>query len=456
MLASVLGMNMLLEKSVPVAPLTEDLGKSQIIIEKPLAFVTGVKDGVGKSLAQLLVSRGWQVGAVVRNCERSRRTVPEEVKLFQGSISDRISFRRCLSDFVKHCRGFGVHGPLTVFHCHLLPEGFAEDARAFSLVNVDGTRNVFAAALECQADRVVYKSTIDTFNGSDTGVLVETSRVLREGNTPYERSVHKAELLCDEFAARGLPLVVLNCAPLYGPHLAASAVNDFIAHMVNAEQVPSTPGGVAILDRESCAEALLQAAADGQVGERYLVADGHVRLDDFALTIVKARSKLYPASSSTRTRTALPKQASGSLGAKLKQMVTVSRKEEAVSLEPTFPLDVSKAVEHLGFRPQALETGIAAMVKFLVQDGSARPVLRPDDSASSCECCSIEFSFTRRRHHCRACGHVFCGHCCSTKISLTRLGYSDPVRVCNDCKQSEQTGQSSSLLDLGSMIQKDS
>eukprot|EP00756_Hemistasia_phaeocysticola_P022020 Hpha_TRINITY_DN15806_c1_g6::TRINITY_DN15806_c1_g6_i1::g.188277::m.188277 len=37
---------------------------------------------------------------------------------------------------------------------------------------------------------------------------------------------------------------------------------------------------------------------------------------------------------------------------------------------------------------------------------------QPDGEATCCNYCQQEFSFTRRRHHCRACGLVFCRTCC--------------------------------------------
>ena len=43
----------------------------------------------------------------------------------------------------------------------------------------------------------------------------------------------------------------------------------------------------------------------------------------------------------------------------------------------------------------------------------------PDSAAKTCFKCGTTFTFVNRRHHCRACGRIFCGHCVR-KTDLTR------------------------------------
>lgn len=50
--------------------------------------------------------------------------------------------------------------------------------------------------------------------------------------------------------------------------------------------------------------------------------------------------------------------------------------------------------------------------------GLIAPTWLPDSEAESCLKCSVKFSFRKRRHHCRACGLIFCSNCCSAKMPL--------------------------------------
>uniref|UniRef100_A0A182JCH9 RUN and FYVE domain-containing protein 2 n=1 Tax=Anopheles atroparvus TaxID=41427 RepID=A0A182JCH9_ANOAO len=67
----------------------------------------------------------------------------------------------------------------------------------------------------------------------------------------------------------------------------------------------------------------------------------------------------------------------------------------------------------------------------------------PDKGVSKCTGCEKEFSITRRKHHCRNCGKIFCASC-SEHVSALPFGGdradhqtngagSKPVRVCDQC-----------------------
>ncbi|XP_055499092.1 RUN and FYVE domain-containing protein 1 [Leucoraja erinacea] len=54
-----------------------------------------------------------------------------------------------------------------------------------------------------------------------------------------------------------------------------------------------------------------------------------------------------------------------------------------------------------------------------------------DDEATSCKQCEKEFSISRRKHHCRNCGDIFCNNCSSNELALP--SYPKPVRICDSC-----------------------
>ncbi|XP_034634260.1 RUN and FYVE domain-containing protein 1 isoform X2 [Trachemys scripta elegans] len=54
-----------------------------------------------------------------------------------------------------------------------------------------------------------------------------------------------------------------------------------------------------------------------------------------------------------------------------------------------------------------------------------------DDEATHCKQCEKDFSISRRKHHCRNCGDIFCNTCSSNELALP--SYPKPVRVCDTC-----------------------
>ncbi|MEQ2283136.1 Zinc finger FYVE domain-containing protein 9 [Ameca splendens] len=73
--------------------------------------------------------------------------------------------------------------------------------------------------------------------------------------------------------------------------------------------------------------------------------------------------------------------------------------------------------------------------------GEVAPVWVPDSQAPLCMKCDVKFTFTKRRHHCRACGKVFCAACCSLKCKLVYMDRKE-ARVCVTCHSALTSVQS--------------
>ncbi|XP_072524503.1 zinc finger FYVE domain-containing protein 9 isoform X4 [Salminus brasiliensis] len=71
--------------------------------------------------------------------------------------------------------------------------------------------------------------------------------------------------------------------------------------------------------------------------------------------------------------------------------------------------------------------------------GDVAPVWVPDSQAPICMKCEVKFTFTKRRHHCRACGKVFCAACCSLKCRLMYMDRKE-ARVCVTCHHALMNG----------------
>lgn len=52
---------------------------------------------------------------------------------------------------------------------------------------------------------------------------------------------------------------------------------------------------------------------------------------------------------------------------------------------------------------------------------------------TACFRCRAEFGIFKRKHHCRACGQIFCNTCSSREMYLPQFGIEKNVRVCDIC-----------------------
>lgn len=79
-------------------------------------------------------------------------------------------------------------------------------------------------------------------------------------------------------------------------------------------------------------------------------------------------------------------------------------------------------------------------LNFAVQKVS--DALRPN-----CPHCDTLFTYSKRRHHCRLCGDVFCDTCSAHRVTLPLEGpeFDKPVRVCDFCQQDVDVGNFFSL-----------
>jgi dihydroflavonol-4-reductase len=227
-------------------------------------FVTGATGFVGSAVVRELLRDGQEVKVLVREGSDTRNLEGLDVERVQGDVTD-------YSSIVRAMEGSG-----SVYHVAGMVEFWVpkRDRGKLHQVNVEGTKNVLAAADKLGVGRVVYTSTIAAIGsyGKDNPTNEEHAFNLWRMSTDYEWSKYNAEFEAWRFAARGLPVViVLPSAPLgprdIKPNPGGKLILDFLARRLPGYLA----GGANFVDVDDVAHGHLLAFQRGRVGQRYIL-----------------------------------------------------------------------------------------------------------------------------------------------------------------------------------------
>ncbi|CAF3400423.1 unnamed protein product [Rotaria sp. Silwood1] len=96
------------------------------------------------------------------------------------------------------------------------------------------------------------------------------------------------------------------------------------------------------------------------------------------------------------------------------------------------------------------------MLTEMVADQIAPSYWVPNKDVNECSHCKLIFGSEHSKHHCRACGHVFCDTCTTSRRVVPWIDADKPVRVCDKCYANPQSRPPSAIQNSSSsLIEKD-
>jgi nucleoside-diphosphate-sugar epimerase len=323
------------------------------------ALVTGASGKVGHAVADVLVRRGDEVRALVRDPARAAALLPDGVEALQGDVTEPATIETAAT------------GCEVVFNAMGLPEQWFADAEIFERVNARGSEAVVRAAARAGARRVVHTSTIDVFHAEPGTDFDESQLADYPKGTAYERSKQRAERLALAAAAEtGIDLVIVNPAAVYGdgPGGGATSLEQALLRPLiegRRAAVPLLPpGGMGLAHASGLAAGQLLAADRGRPGERYILCDGHMSFRELAATAVRLAGRgIVPPVMPVPLARALA--AGGeALARRVRRPPLLPKGQLYFFLWDARPQS-AKAQRELGWRPTPLEQGLAATVAAL-------------------------------------------------------------------------------------------
>jgi len=306
-------------------------------------------------VARKLLARGEKVRALVRPSSKIREM---EVETAIGDLREPESLERAVSG----CRA--------VYHVAADYRLWAKDQTELYRSNVEGTRNLLAAARKAGVDRVVYTSTVGCIGVPDNALGTEASEVRLEDMTGvYKRSKFQAEQVALEFARAGFPVVIVNpTAPVGDRDFKPTPTGKIILDYLKGAMPAYIDTGLNLVDVEDTAEGHTLACEHGRVGERYILG-----CENLTLQQILARLAVLTGGKAPRWR--IPYAAAYLAGAASTGWANLTGEEPRVPLDAVKMarkkvfVSSDKAKRQLGFNPGAVEGALKRAVDWFRANG---------------------------------------------------------------------------------------
>ncbi|MGE8534893.1 NAD-dependent epimerase/dehydratase family protein [Chryseobacterium sp. D764] len=327
-----------------------------------LVLVSGANGHLGNNLVRLLINKGFQVRASVRNIKNRECFKDLDCEVVQADITDKVSFIKALQD---------VHTFYAVGASFKL---WAKDPKKEIYdVNINGTRNTIQAAAEAGVKRIVYVSSIAALDYTNLPTK-ESNGYNPDRRDMYYNSKNDGEKLAFQLAKElGIELVsVMPGAMIGGEAFLPLNVSYGVLKLILNKQIPmDTKITLNWIDVKDVAEGCYLAAQKGRSGERYILA--HEKCMTITDT-TKLAQKLYP-ELKIKIPGSVPKFILYAIAGLMEFSAKITGKPPLLTtkeiamfsgLQQNF--DISKSRNELGFYPKNSEQTVKEAFSFLMEN----------------------------------------------------------------------------------------
>jgi nucleoside-diphosphate-sugar epimerase len=321
-------------------------------------LVIGANGFLGSHVARQLVADGLEVRAMVRPNANTRTIDDLELARFHGDVFDTDTLREAMD------------GVDDVYYCVVDTRAWLRDTAPLFRTNVDGLRNVLDVAVKApDLRRFIFTSTYATVGRRHGHVATEEDVIGSQdlkGLTPYVQSRVQAENLVMRYVAEaGLPAIAMCVSTTYGsgdwggtPHGAfiAGAVFGKLPFLMNGIQLE-------VVGVDDAARAMVLAAERGRIGERYLVSERMIALND-VVRIAADEVGVPPPRRSISVPMLYAMAAFGTLRARLTGKDAELSLASVRMMRSEADVDSGKAKRELGWQPRPVEESIREAARF--------------------------------------------------------------------------------------------
>src|SRR5687767_8373008 len=241
-----------------------------------VVFLTGGTGFIGTRLVRRLLANGMQVRCLVRSAARAESLRAAGAELLVGEITDQGILET------------GMRGCVLAYHLAAVYDIGVIDRNAMEHTNVDGTRAFLGALQTSAVTKGIYVSTTAALGPSESG---ESDRIAEYGG-PYPSHYHRtkatAHRLAREAQKRGVPLIIVCPAFVYGPGDNGPG-GRFMRDLLR-KRVPgllTDPAWFSYVHVDDVVDGLMLAGERGRIGATYVLSGEAESVTGFAKRVTQ-------------------------------------------------------------------------------------------------------------------------------------------------------------------------
>jgi len=324
------------------------------------ALVTGGNGFVGCHVVRALIQDGRDARVLLRAGADLRSLSGLQYEPFIGDLRDPDAVARA------------AEGCEEIYHVAADYRLWLLDEAPMYATNLEGTKNVLAAARRAGVAKVIHTSTVGALGIPYGGIGSEDTPVSLENMVgAYKRSKFLAEQAAREAARNGTPVIIVNPSTPVGPYdYKPTPTGRMIVDFINGRMPAYLDTGLNLVDVEDVARGHLLAAARGKIGEKYILGGEN-------LTLGQVFQRLASLSGVAAPKVRIPYAVAYGFALVADAIArTVTKREPRASLTEVrmarkrMFFDSSKARRELGYTSGPVDDALARAIAYFRQSGA--------------------------------------------------------------------------------------
>lgn len=321
-------------------------------------FLTGATGFIGSGLARQLIARGDRLRCLVRDTSRGLFLEKLGAELIPGEITDTIALQR------------GLRGADIAYHIAAMYDIGPVDVRAMERVNVGGTRCFLEECARTGIARAAYVSTTAALGPVAEGSIGdENSSWSGPFPSHYHRTKTEAHDAAKQAQQRGLPLMIVCPANVYGP--GDNGPNGRFVRDLIRGRVPALlrdPAWLSHVHVDDIVAGMLAVGDRGATGETYVLSGEAASINDFAERVARIAGRRPPPLRLPAAPVSVAAGFADALSRVTRVRFTTNREAVRVAYHHRWLHSHERATREFGWTPRPLDEGLPPTVQWFMKN----------------------------------------------------------------------------------------